>query len=107
MVTLLSPIRTCERKLCLYSMRTARVMLAEADPPRTVTMSVVVPGFWVMVARKRVWSLLSRVIQPVAEGMLIAPLARETLLVPMLGVPLSSLPRTSLVLLIRLVVLVP
>src|SRR5215208_4155130 len=103
MVTLLSPIRTWGRKVGLYSIRTARVQVVLRVPPRTVTIRVEVPGFWVMVARKRVLVLESVVIQPVAEGMLMALLARVTLLAPMLGVPLSSLPRTRVALLSRLV----
>src|SRR5688572_16891852 len=107
MVMLLSPIRTWERKLGLYSMRRARVMAVLAAPPRTVTTRMLVPGFWVTVARKRLLPLGSRLIQPVAEGMLMAPPARVSVWVPMLGVPLSSLPRTRVVLLSRLVGVVP
>src|SRR5438105_3849876 len=108
MVTLLSPIRTWGRKLGLYSRRTARVMVVLALSPRTVMSRLLDAGaFWVMVMRKRVLSVLSRVIQPVSEGILIAPLATETVAEPMLGVPLSSLPRTRAVLLIRLIGVVP
>src|SRR5205809_6577777 len=107
MVTPPMRTRTCEREAALYWTRTARVAAVLAVPPRTVAMRVAVAGTWVMGARKRALLLLSRVIQPVAEGTLMALPAAETVLPAMLGVPLSCAPRTVEALVSRVVGVVP
>src|SRR3989442_10198659 len=107
MMTPPMPTRTCEREAALYWRRTPRVAVVLAVPPWTVTMRVAVPGTWVMVARKRALVFLSRVIQPVAEGMLIALLETVTALPAMLAVPLREAPRTTEALLRRFVDVVP
>src|SRR5258706_15946949 len=107
MVMLLIPISACERELALYSIRTPRVELFVLVPPWIVTTSTLVAGFCVMVARKRAPVVESNLIQPVADGMLMAPPETVTTLPPMLGVPLSASPRTLDVLDIKLTVVVP
>src|ERR1043165_8323714 len=94
MITPPMPTSTCERLAALYWRHTARLAVLVTLPPRTVTSSVDVPATCVMVARKRALVLLSSVIQPVAEGMLMALLTTETVLPAMLAVPLRDEPRT-------------
>src|SRR5882672_2914772 len=101
------PIRECERTEGLYSIWRPRVMEPTPDAPRTVTINVEVPVFWVMVARNLAPVAGSTLIQPVAEGMLMPLPERPTVLLPMLAVPFICAPRTVAVLLIRFTGVVP
>src|SRR5437762_1022155 len=107
MVMLLMPINAWERELGLYSIRMPRTEVVVLVPPWTVTSRALVAGFCVMVARKRAPEVGSSLIQPVAEGMLIAPPETVTVLPAMLGVPLRASPRTLEVLANKLAVVVP
>src|SRR5258706_10229909 len=107
MVMAVIPMREWERTAGLYSSLRARLVVPMPAAPRTVTMRMEVPVFWVMVARNFAPVLLSSLIQPVAEGRLIAPAETVTVVAPILGVELRAAPRTLAVLVIRLTGLVP